>query len=151
MPIEAWRLFSTNFDAMTDDQIEQMVQTVRARVLRDQTLLEAVADWKAAGSPRSPHPHRTASFVKEERATFDARKIIEIAAGATDTISNHIEEAQQALRHFEGRTSNGYGIFSAPSRRRADLARAKAALDAAWEAMNDTSWPDSRDYEAHGR
>lgn len=48
-----WREYASDFDAMTDDEVE--AERVRAQdvVDEEQGWLDAVADWIAAGRPRS--------------------------------------------------------------------------------------------------
>lgn len=74
-------------------------------------------------------------------------KTIETAGHATEEISKRVQEALERLSHCQGRVINGFGVFSDPSCRRADLLSAKRAIDAALEVANDTKWPKQTDYE----
>ena len=70
------------------------------------------------------------------------------AAAATDTISAEVDRAYKALHSIQGRTINGHGVYSDPSRCRQAIAAAKTALNAAWEASAVVTWPTDTDYEA---
>lgn len=72
---------------------------------------------------------------------------IEKASAATDDVLAHVETAQVALRGFNGRIINGAGVLADPSQRLADLRAAKEAIDAALNAMAETSWPKEQDYD----
>jgi hypothetical protein len=68
------------------------------------------------------------------------------AAAATDTILEGCNAALQALNAPQW--TNGAGVLSDPNMVRANLHRARAALDEAIEAMNGIDWPRERDYSA---
>ena len=70
------------------------------------------------------------------------------AAAATDMISAEVDRASKALHSIQGRTINGHGVYSDPSRCRQAIAEARTALNAAWEAAAAVTWPTDADYEA---
>lgn len=70
------------------------------------------------------------------------------AAAATDTISAEVDRAYKTLDSIQGRTINGHGVYSDPSRCRQAIAAARAALNVAWEALAAVSWPTEADYDA---
>lgn len=49
---DAWKRYSDDFNAMTDDQIEYETERSRREVEEHEDWLEAVASWEAAGRPR---------------------------------------------------------------------------------------------------
>lgn len=49
---EAWKEYRNDFNAMTDEQIEQEVRQSEEQLNEAESWLEAVASWKAAGKPR---------------------------------------------------------------------------------------------------
>lgn len=75
--------------------------------------------------------------------------MIEQASNATDAVLEKVQTAQKALSLFDGRIINGAGVLDDPSRRRADLIEARAALDAALDIMRSTTWPRKQDYTEH--
>lgn len=75
--------------------------------------------------------------------------VIAQASQATDAVLEKVHAAQQALSLFNSRIVNGAGVLGDPSRRRADLIEAIAALDAALEIMQTTTWPREQDYAEH--
>lgn len=52
-PNEAWKSFAGDFNAMTDSQIERESERARRVVDEQESWLEAVASWEAAGKPRA--------------------------------------------------------------------------------------------------
>ena len=70
------------------------------------------------------------------------------AAAATDAISAEVDRAVAALHGIQGRTINGHGVYSDPSRCRQAIAAARTALNAAWEASAAVAWPTDADYDA---
>jgi len=50
---EAWKRYAADFEAMTDDEIEDVSREERAKLDEAESWLEAVASWEAAGKPRS--------------------------------------------------------------------------------------------------
>lgn len=70
------------------------------------------------------------------------------AAAATDRISAEVDRAYEALHSIQGRTINGHGVYSDPSRCRQAIAAARTALNAAWEASAAVTWPTEADYDA---
>jgi DNA phosphorothioation-dependent restriction protein DptG len=49
---DAWKQFRTDFNALTDEQIEDTCKHEQSKLDEAETWLEAVASWKAAGKPR---------------------------------------------------------------------------------------------------
>jgi hypothetical protein len=74
-------------------------------------------------------------------------QIIESAENATSEISEKVHEAIARLNHCQGRVVNGFGIFSDPSSRKADLLNAKRAIESALAVANETNWPSQVDYQ----
>lgn len=56
---------------------------------------------------------------------------IQKAAAATAEIDGHVFTALEALRGFDGRIANGYGVYSDPSNLRRDLVEARKAIESA--------------------
>ena|SRR6218665_935943 len=52
-PKEPWYDYRGDFNAMTDEEIEQECEIARNRVAEEESWLEAVESWKQAGRPRS--------------------------------------------------------------------------------------------------
>lgn len=52
VPDSAWVKFANDFNAMTDEQIEDVSRDEQAKLEEAEDWLEAVATWRAAGSPR---------------------------------------------------------------------------------------------------
>jgi len=50
---EDWQGYSADFDAMTDEEIDEEVLCEQSKLDEAESWLEAVAAWKAAGKPRS--------------------------------------------------------------------------------------------------
>ena len=75
------------------------------------------------------------------------QRFAQAARGTTET-EKQVEQALRALDGFRGRTINGFGVYSDPSQRRHDLAKARDSIAAALKAMSDTPWPTSADYDA---
>ena len=70
------------------------------------------------------------------------------AAAATDMISAEVDRVYQALHSIQGRTINGHGVYSDPSRCRQAIAAARTALNATWDASAAVTWPSEADYDA---
>lgn len=49
---DAWEDYEADFNAMTDAEIAEETETCRHQVDEDESWLEAVAAWEAAGKPR---------------------------------------------------------------------------------------------------
>ena len=47
-----WKLYVADFNAMTDEDIENECETSRQLIDEHQDWLDAVASWEAAGKPR---------------------------------------------------------------------------------------------------
>lgn len=50
---EAWIDYANDFDALSDEEIEEEVKYEENRLAEAESWLEAVASWKAAGKPRN--------------------------------------------------------------------------------------------------
>jgi hypothetical protein len=50
---EHWKTYATDFNAMTDAEIEAETERARSEVEELEDWLEAVASWEAAGKPRA--------------------------------------------------------------------------------------------------
>lgn len=50
----AWEKYRGDFNAMTDEQIEEAIKDAQAIIDREEAWVEAVASWKKAGKPRGP-------------------------------------------------------------------------------------------------
>lgn len=50
---EAWVRFRYDFDAMTDEEVEEATREEQGKFEEAEEWLEAVASWEAAGRPRS--------------------------------------------------------------------------------------------------
>ncbi|NTE68123.1 hypothetical protein G6M85_21195 [Agrobacterium tumefaciens] len=72
---------------------------------------------------------------------------IQKAAAATAEIDGHVFTALEALRGFDGRIANGYGVYSDPSNLRRDLVEARKAIESALSVMQATTWPTEAQYE----
>lgn len=48
----AWQMYENDFNAMTDEEIEDECRQCRDQVDEAESWLEAVAAWEAAGKPR---------------------------------------------------------------------------------------------------
>lgn len=55
----AWKEYEADFNAMTDEEIEEDVSRCAAQVDESESWLDAVAFWKAAGKPRTPMMEKT--------------------------------------------------------------------------------------------
>ena len=62
---DAWKKYKGDFESMLDHEIEEEVRDIQDRMSVDEEWLEAVASWKAAGSPRDGTPPPT-TVVREE-------------------------------------------------------------------------------------
>lgn len=51
--VEAWKQYAADFNAMTDEEIERESEHARWLVDENESWLEAVASWEAAGKPRN--------------------------------------------------------------------------------------------------
>lgn len=51
---DAWKQYAADFNAMSDEEIEQERQHAQDLVNEQESWLEAVASWEAAGKPRGP-------------------------------------------------------------------------------------------------
>lgn len=49
----AWKEYEADFDALTDEEIEDECVQEQNKVNEAESWLEAVASWKAAGKPRN--------------------------------------------------------------------------------------------------
>lgn len=49
---EAWKRYAADFNAMTDEEVENERRDAQALVDEQEDWLEAVASWEAAGKPR---------------------------------------------------------------------------------------------------
>tara|TARA_Y100001968_G_scaffold301479_1_gene313779 strand:+ start:135 stop:308 length:174 start_codon:yes stop_codon:yes gene_type:complete len=54
---ELWKKYETDFNAMTDDEVEAERQSAQNLVDKHTEWLEAVASWEAAGKPRKEPTH----------------------------------------------------------------------------------------------
>lgn len=52
----AWKQFAADFNAMTDEEVENERASAQALVDEQESWLEAVASWEAAGKPRALQP-----------------------------------------------------------------------------------------------
>lgn len=50
---QAWKQFAADFNAMTDEEVEEETQRSRREIDEHESWLEAVASWEAAGKPRA--------------------------------------------------------------------------------------------------
>lgn len=50
---EAWKEYEADFNAMTDEEIEEERSISQSYVDEHESWLEAVASWEAAGKPRN--------------------------------------------------------------------------------------------------
>lgn len=50
---DAWKQYAADFNGMTDEQIEDERRTAQNLVDEQESWLEAVASWEAAGRPRN--------------------------------------------------------------------------------------------------
>jgi hypothetical protein len=50
---DAWKEYAADFNAMSDEEIERERQDAQNLVDEQESWLEAVASWEAAGKPRS--------------------------------------------------------------------------------------------------
>jgi hypothetical protein len=50
---ELWKQYAADFNAMSDEEIESERQAAQDLVDEQESWLEAVASWEAAGKPRS--------------------------------------------------------------------------------------------------
>jgi len=49
---DAWKEYKDDFNAMTDAEIEEETQQAQELIDENESWVEAVASWKAAGKPR---------------------------------------------------------------------------------------------------
>lgn len=49
---EAWKEYAADFNAMTDEEVEHEREQSQQLIEEEETWLEAVASWIAAGRPR---------------------------------------------------------------------------------------------------
>ena len=49
---DLWKEYAGDFNSMTDEEIEEEVASEQEKLNEAESWLEAVASWKAAGSPR---------------------------------------------------------------------------------------------------
>jgi hypothetical protein len=49
---QAWKEYTADFNAMSDEQVEREVQISEDALEKAESWLEAVASWKQAGKPR---------------------------------------------------------------------------------------------------
>lgn len=52
-PNKAWEAYRGDFDAMTDEQIENELNRSLNEIAEHEDWVEAVTSWKAAGKPRT--------------------------------------------------------------------------------------------------
>jgi hypothetical protein len=50
---DAWKEYAADFDAMSDAEVEAERESAQALVDEQQSWLDAVASWEAAGKPRN--------------------------------------------------------------------------------------------------
>ncbi len=50
---DSWKQYAADFNAMTDEEIERETRDARNIVDEQESWLEAVAAWEAAGKPRA--------------------------------------------------------------------------------------------------
>lgn len=50
---DAWKEYAADFNALTDEEVEQEVKIEEEKLAEAESWLEAVASWKAAGKPRN--------------------------------------------------------------------------------------------------
>ena len=72
---------------------------------------------------------------------------VQIAGRATDQVRARTGEAAALLADGEARAINAMGVFMDPRARRATLAAAKAAIEAALGVIDATVWPTAADYD----
>lgn len=65
---------------------------------------------------------------------------------ATGRIYDHVDTAWEAM-HTLSLATDGYGILRDPSRVKAKLRDARAAIDATMAELKGTDWPTADDYE----
>ena len=51
---DIWKRFAADFNAMTDEEVEETRVEAQETVDHEQEWLDAVASWEAAGRPRTP-------------------------------------------------------------------------------------------------
>jgi hypothetical protein len=49
----AWKQYASDFSILSDEEIARETEDARDRVVEDESWLEAVASWEAAGKPRA--------------------------------------------------------------------------------------------------
>jgi len=49
---DAWKKYAADFSAMSDEEIERETDQARDLIDEQESWLEAVASWEAAGKPR---------------------------------------------------------------------------------------------------
>jgi len=50
--LTAWKRYADDFNAMSDEEIEDECESERSKLAEAEDWLEAVASWEAAGKPR---------------------------------------------------------------------------------------------------
>lgn len=50
---DAWKQYVGDFDAMSDEEVEQELGRALNEIDEQESWVEAVASWKAAGKPRT--------------------------------------------------------------------------------------------------
>lgn len=50
---DAWRQYRGDFNAMTDEEIDREYNICLETIAENETWIEAVESWKAAGKPRN--------------------------------------------------------------------------------------------------
>ena len=54
--VATWVAYAADFDALSDNEIEQETRKAEHELEEAEGWLEAVASWEAAGKPRAPKP-----------------------------------------------------------------------------------------------
>lgn len=57
---DAWKQYAADFDAMTDEQVEFERRLAQDLVDEQESWLDAVASWEAAGKPRTTPAKKSA-------------------------------------------------------------------------------------------
>lgn len=50
---DAWKEYEGDFNAMSDEEVEQELNRALEEISEQESWVEAVASWKAAGCPRT--------------------------------------------------------------------------------------------------
>ena len=70
------------------------------------------------------------------------------AESATTEVEAQVGQALRALDAFNGRTVNGFGVYTDVPRQHRKLIEARDSILAALKIMSGTAWPADADYDA---